>query len=141
MGARGTFTYGNTARRLALGLLLVLPMLLGGCSHETPGTPPAALPTLQRPTLALAQDIDKRNITVPASALVNRGGWSGVYVLQDGRARFRLVRVGTVSRGQAQILSGLTGRETLVVGDLAAVHDGSPIEAIAGRNADRRRTK
>lgn len=133
MGLQGIFKCGNTSRRLTLGVLLAL---LAGCGHETPGSPPVVLPTLQRPTLAVAQDIDKRNITIPASALVNRGGLSGVYVLQDGQARFRLVRVGTVRRGQAQIVSGLTGRETLVVGDLAAVHDGSPIDAIpAGRRA------
>ncbi len=138
MGRQGTFQYGNASRRLALGVLLAL---LAGCGHEAPGTPPATLPTLQRPTLALAQDIDKRNIAIPASALVTRGGWSGVYVLQDGQARFRLVRVGTMSRGQAQILSGLTGGETLVVGDLTVVHDGSPIKAAAERSTDRRRTR
>lgn len=140
MGTQTTSRHGNPGRWLALGALLALAMLLGGCGHETPGTPPVTLPTLQRPTSALTQDIDKRNVLIPASALATRGGWSGVFVLQDGRARFRMVRVGTISRGQAQILSGLTGRETLVMGDLAAVHDGSPIEAVTGR-ADRRRTR
>ncbi len=124
------FKHGNAARSLAVGMLLVL---LAGCGHQTPGTPPVVLPTLQRPTVALVQHINQRNITVPASALATRGGWTGVYVLQDGQARFRLVRVGTVSRGQAQIVSGLTGSETLVLGDLTTVHDGSPIAAIPAR--------
>jgi hypothetical protein len=134
----GQSNFGNAARGLALGSLLALLM---ACGHETSGTPPVALPTLQRPTLALTQDLDKRNLAIPTAALVSRGGWTGVYVLQDGQARFRLVRVGTVSRGQAQILSGLTGRETLVLGDLAPVHDGSPIEVVSKQSADRRRIR
>lgn len=138
MGRQDTFRRGNTTRWLVLGALLAL---LAACGHEAPGTPPVALPTLQRPTLALAQDLDNRNITIPASALVTRGGWNGVYVLQDGQARFRLVRVGRISRGQAQILSGLTGGETLVLGDLAVVHDGSPIQAVVEPSTDRRRTR
>ena len=56
-------------------------------------------------------------------------GIPGVFVLSEaGEARFRLVRPCRTSDSLVEILSGLHGNETLVLGDLAAVHDGSPIE-------------
>jgi len=110
---------------------LLVTLALAGC-HGTPGTPPVSLPVLERPVLALHVKADDRlKIRVPRAALVQRGGIPGVYVLdQAGEARFRMVRAGDVDGAQADILSGLHGDETLVLGDLSAVHDGSPITAV-----------
>ncbi|MBI3545381.1 MAG: hypothetical protein HY081_02115 [Gammaproteobacteria bacterium] len=59
-----------------------------------------------------------------------RAGIPGVYVLENQTARFRMVRSGKANATQVQILSGLNGNEILVLGDLSAVHDGSPIKIL-----------
>lgn len=74
---------------------------------------------------------DLLKIRIPRQALVERGGIPGVFVLsKEAQARFRMVRAGRTFDAQVEILSGLHGDETLVLGDLAAVHDGSPIIAV-----------
>jgi multidrug efflux pump subunit AcrA (membrane-fusion protein) len=74
---------------------------------------------------------------LPQSVLVERGGVPGVFVLgEEGRARFRMVRTGKNINGRVEILSGLSGNETLVTGDLRDVHDGSPVKIMSA--ADKR---
>lgn len=114
-------------RALALAALV----LLAACEHPVPPSPPATLPTLARPTLALHGDSRRANPVIPNDALVLRGGIPGVFVLQDGQARFRMVKTGTRQRTRTPVLSGLKGDEVLVQGDLATVHDGSPIRPTA----------
>jgi hypothetical protein len=114
---------------VAITMLLVLS--LTGCQKK-PEVPPPSLPRVERPVLTL--DIKPENllkIRIPRQALVERAGVPGVFVLnQDGRARFRMVRGGRLQASQAEILSGLQGNETLVLGDLTAVHDGSQVTVI-----------
>ena len=118
--------------RLAPVLIAMLALPLAGC-HGKPGTPPVSLPRLERPVLALhAKPEDRLKISIPRAALVERGGIPGVFVLNPGgEARFRMVRAGDTNGARVEILSGLHGDETLVLGDLPAVHDGSPITAVS----------
>jgi hypothetical protein len=48
----------------------------------------------------------------------------------SGEARFRMVRPGRVVGGETEILAGLAGDETLVLGELKTLHDGSPITPV-----------
>jgi hypothetical protein len=123
------------SRLVAIAILLGLA--LAGCDQKPPEAPPS-LPRVERPVLALDVKPEATlRIKIPRAALVERGGIPGVFVLNAaGEARFRLVRPGRTSGTQVEILSGLHGNETLVLGDLAAVHDGSPIIVL---NADKRR--
>ena len=66
--------------------------------------------------------------------MVIRNGISGVFVLENNEARFRMVRLGKTGTGKVEILSGLFGNETLVVGGLEAVHDGSPITVLTKKS-------
>ena len=118
----------NAARVLLIaGLLAVLT--LAGCKKEPP-VPPPSLPSLERPLLTLQVKPDALStLTVPRPALIERGGIPGVFVLENHQARFRMVRPGKTAAERVEVLSGLHGDETLVLGDLADVHDGSPIEA------------
>jgi multidrug efflux pump subunit AcrA (membrane-fusion protein) len=106
---------------LALAVLLTL----AGCGEAPPEAQPA--PTaLPRPVLTL--NVKTGRILIPQLALIERGGITGVFVLEgDTLARFRMVRVGKAYGGQAEILAGLTGTETLVLGALGDVRDGSVI--------------
>ena len=106
---------------LALAALLVL----AGCSDKAPPEP-QPLTALMRPVLTL--NITSGRVLIPQLALTERGGIPGVFVLEDDAiARFRMVRVGKANGGQVEILAGLTGTETLVLGELRDVRDGSLI--------------
>jgi hypothetical protein len=99
-------------------------LALTACDKKAPES--AAPAALARPVLTLEAKAGR--VLVPSSALVERGGIPGVFVFTDeNRARFRMVRTGKIVDGRAEILSGLSGGETLVTGDLQAVRDGSLI--------------
>jgi len=68
-------------------------------------------------------------ITVPASALVRRGQLTGVYVVEDRVARYRLVRTGRLSGLRVEVLSGLNPGESIVT-DPAQVSEGVGIESL-----------
>jgi len=53
-------------------------------------------------------------LQVPKSALVPRGREGGLYVVADGRAQWRAVKLGLIGRDAAEVLEGLT-EATLVV--------------------------
>ena len=116
----------NILQFTALVMLVVLT--LSGCDKKPPEAPPS-LPRMERPVLSLnIKPGELLKIKIPRAALVERGGIPGVFALNEaGEARFRLVRPGRTSDAQVEILSGLHGTETLVLGDLSAVHDGTPI--------------
>lgn len=115
-------------RRAYLLLPVALLALVAACEPAPAPTPMPPLPALERPVLRLNEDSKRANVLIPEGALVMRGGAPGVFVLSDaGRARFRLVRPGARNAGRVAILSGLDGNETLVLGDLGHVHDGTPI--------------
>ena len=118
----------NRARLWPFALMLALV----ACSHKAP--PPssrAVRPAVARPVLRLRgpADLDRYgNVVIPRDAIVHKGSLPGVFVLDArGRARFRLVKIGATTAQTAQILSGLTGTETLVLPPFRGVHDGTPI--------------
>jgi hypothetical protein len=116
--------------------IVFLLTLLTACGSPPPPASAPPLPRLERPILTLAAS-ETQNISIPRAALVERAGLPGVFVLStEGQARFRLVRPGKIHGAEIEILSGLRAGETLVIGDLGAVRDGTPI--IILENADKR---
>ncbi|NZA27850.1 efflux RND transporter periplasmic adaptor subunit [Luteimonas sp. SJ-92] len=59
-------------------------------------------------------------VQVPAAALVQRGEVSAVYVLHEGRAMLRQVRVGRRLGERVEIVAGLRAGETIAVDPVAA---------------------
>lgn len=110
---------------------IVLAVALGACGEPPQATPVPTLPALERPVAQLGAR-QGGNVLVPQRAVIERGGIPGVFVLADGQARFRMVKTGRRQGERIEILSGLTGTETLVLGDLTPVHDGSPIRRSGG---------
>jgi multidrug efflux pump subunit AcrA (membrane-fusion protein) len=51
-----------------------------------------------------------------------------VFVVEKGTARKRLVTVGKITDGKAEIRSGLKGGETIVARDADKVTDGARVE-------------
>lgn len=69
-------------------------------------------------------------IRIPAEALAERAGITGVFTVEtDGRARFRLVRVGDTDGGLVEIQSGLAAGEHIVLRPGAEVDNGTLIAA------------
>jgi hypothetical protein len=109
----------------AVSVYVISVLLLVAC-NEKPMESAASLAALSRPVLKL--ELKSSRVLVPQSAHVERGGVPGVFVLaEDKLARFRMVRTGKIVNDRVEILSGLSGSETLVVGDLRDVRDGSLI--------------
>lgn len=67
-------------------------------------------------------------LTIPANAVIERGQLQSVYVVEDGTVRLRLVTIGTTRAGRAEVLSGLSGGEKLVLPPFGSLADGSPVE-------------
>jgi len=109
----------------SLAFFIAATLLLAACDRPpVPSTQPAAL---ARPVLVL--NINTGRVLVPQAVLVERGGIPGIFELNnEHQARFRMVRTGKTVNGRVEILSGLSGSETLIAGDLQDVHDGSLIQ-------------
>jgi HlyD family secretion protein len=68
-------------------------------------------------------------ILAPLGALVrDRGGWAA-YRIEHGRARLRALQVGTLTDRDAEILSGVSPGDQLIVYPSDQVHDGLPVRA------------
>ena len=102
---------------------------LVACS-DPPAKPVIPLDTQVRPALTLRAEIAEHGaLRIPRRAVIERTGVIGVYVLSPkSEARFRMVKVGRLRGDDIEILSGLHGTETLVLGDLTSIHDGTPIK-------------
>ncbi len=68
-----------------------------------------------------------RALTVPTRSLVRRGGLTGVYVVEDGIARLRWLRVGRESDGAIEVLAGLAAADS-VVADPEGLTDGRAVK-------------
>ena len=75
----------------------------------------------------------RRAVLVPAGAVVLAGGVSMVAVRDsEGKARSVAVTTGGSANGRVEILSGLSGGETVLVGLAALPSDGAPVNAAGG---------
>ncbi|MDL2716504.1 MAG: efflux RND transporter periplasmic adaptor subunit [Acidobacteriota bacterium] len=91
------------------------------------GGVPVATGLTGRATLDAAP---RATILVPESAVLTSGGVTLVAVKDEaGKARTRAVTTGAVSGGKIEILSGLSGGETVLVGLAAPPADGAPVVA------------
>ncbi len=70
----------------------------------------------------------RKVLAIPAAALVERGQVQSVYVVEDGRARNRLVTTGAREGQQVEVLSGLSASEKLVCPVPSTLIDGARLE-------------
>lgn len=64
---------------------------------------------------------------VPIGALVDRGGLTGVFVVADGKAWFRWLRLGPNRNGAAVVTAGLSGGETILTRVDGHIRDGETL--------------
>lgn len=72
------------------------------------------------------------NIVVPNQAVVQRPAGQVVYLIEEGRARAREVRVGIRTRETIEILDGLEGGETIAVEGAGFLTDGADVRTSEG---------
>jgi hypothetical protein len=65
-------------------------------------------------------------ITVPAAALFERGGLTGLFVVADGKARLRWVAVGARDGETVEVRAGVEPGERVVL-DPSGLVDGNPV--------------
>lgn len=70
-----------------------------------------------------------RPLTIPSRVLVRRGALTGVYVVADGHARLRWLRIGREAEGQVEVLAGLSANEPLVLTP-DTMRDGQPVRVV-----------
>ena len=68
-------------------------------------------------------------LSVPASSLVRRGALTGVYVIVDGRAHLRWLRLGRIDDDRAEVLAGLWPTDEVAL-DAAPLADGRPVRVV-----------
>ena len=66
-------------------------------------------------------------LTVPAAAVFERGGLTGLFVVGDGKARLRWVAAGARDGDTVEIRAGVEPGERVVL-DPARLTDGAPVK-------------
>ncbi len=70
-----------------------------------------------------------RSLRVPQSAIQNRAGITGVFVLNaQGVAQYRMVRTGAVSDNSVEILAGLKAGDRIVTNGAATINNGDQVK-------------
>lgn len=76
----------------------------------------------------ITTNADEAGVRIPTSALVEAGADGGqVFVVDEGVARLRTLRLGDVRTDGVTVLEGLTQDDTLVVGGAAFLEDGMAV--------------
>jgi RND family efflux transporter MFP subunit len=73
---------------------------------------------------------ERPTMMVPKSAVLNRSGVQGVFVLEDGKANFHMVRLGEKIGDKVEIKAGLNLGDTIVVANNHSLLNGDNIEVI-----------
>ena len=71
-------------------------------------------------------------VQVPSRALVSRGPQTSVFIVQDGIAHQRQVRLGPADTTHTVIIDGLSGEEKLVVEGMNRLSDGATVRTVSG---------
>ena len=127
-------------KRTAYSILLSASMLsaLAGCHGTAPEpAPPVELAAVKPGSVNIQRDQDG-TLRIPATALVQHVGTPGVFIEQQGKARFRMVKAGKQSADMIEINSGLDGDEVLFTGPFDNVYDGSPVTYQSGEQRNRK---
>lgn len=70
------------------------------------------------------------SLFIPSSAVRAFGQMEKIFVIEEGRAHLRLVRVGAVSDGRTEILAGLEPGEVIISNPPADIVDGQPVTVV-----------
>lgn len=86
--------------------------------------------------LSIVYDERDAALTVPRIALVEGAGESAVFVVEDGKAVRRVLRLGYVNGEYAEVIEGLSAGEKVITQGRVAVRDGATVEVLNAEGAD-----
>jgi multidrug efflux pump subunit AcrA (membrane-fusion protein) len=89
---------------------------------EAPGVRSGSFARLSLPT-----GPGERRLMIPAGAAFERGGLTGVFVVDEGVARLRWIAAGARAGEQMEVRAGLEAGEQVVL-EPSGLQDGTPIE-------------
>jgi membrane fusion protein (multidrug efflux system) len=69
-------------------------------------------------------------VVVPEQAILPKGGKSFIYKVVDGKAELTPVELGRRSPGQAEVVSGISAGDTIVVDGLQKLKPGAPVAPV-----------
>jgi RND family efflux transporter MFP subunit len=92
---------------------------------DLPAEPALRVGQFGRASIAVGESAALR---VPAAAVLRRGQLETAFVVEQGRARLRLVRTGKVVGDDVELLAGIDPGETIVVEGAAALRDGQAVD-------------
>ena len=72
---------------------------------------------------------ERRALVLPPAAVVRNGQLTSVFVVENGRARLRMVSLGESTSGGVEALAGIADGETVVVSPPAGLTDGQAVTA------------
>lgn len=72
----------------------------------------------------------KESLIAPSTAIRTFGQMEQMFVIDDNKARLRLVRTGAVMGDQTEILAGLEPGEMIVVSNISKLMDGQPVTIV-----------
>ena len=75
-------------------------------------------------TVRIAQSAGKPAVMVPAASVKAEGETNSVFVVKDGRAEQRIVKLGVLENDLIEIQQGIQENENVVVSGVAQVYDG-----------------
>ncbi|PLY01549.1 MAG: efflux RND transporter periplasmic adaptor subunit [Desulfuromonas sp.] len=76
---------------------------------------------------------EDKGMLIPLAAVERRAGIDGVFVLDaDGRATFRMLRLGRVTADRVVVLSGLVAGDKLIINAEGDLYNGALIEKVQG---------
>ncbi|MGC9386303.1 MAG: efflux RND transporter periplasmic adaptor subunit [Hydrogenovibrio sp.] len=73
---------------------------------------------------------ERQTMMVPKTAILNRSGVEGVFVLEDGKVNFHMVRLGEEIGDKIEVKAGLNLGDSIVVGNNISLLNGDNIKAI-----------
>lgn len=82
-----------------------------------------------RATIDLSSE--RRALVVPRAALIYRGERSGVFVYDDGTARFISIETGTSMGEQVEVVAGLEAGQQVITRGANLIQDGDTVEVVA----------
>ncbi|KXG44632.1 hypothetical protein U473_11830 [Tepidibacillus decaturensis] len=72
----------------------------------------------------------KQQIVVPTQAILGNGGQTYVYIIQNGKAVKRPVKVSEMATEETTIAEGLSEKDTVIIKGQYALTEGTPIEIV-----------
>ncbi len=118
----------HLARRIEKLYPLLDPVTRNASFEVCLGCGPEALPDTLYPGMALAATVvlahHDEALSIPHHALLRRGDAQGVFLFEDGVARWRPLQGGAVEEGRVLIRSGLEAGERLIVTPDSRLRDG-----------------